>query len=151
MSTLQTKSKTANLNLSSLCLGDQIVHCLYYITIKMTAQENQMIIALIINVKITLLYFLTSLIIIFNYKVKIQVKDHIATTSFVLFEKDAEKIIQKTFLLYHFLTTSNSMLKPNISIILTNFGFYIILCRIKSQIKYLKKFKTFLANPIHSK
>ena len=52
-----------------------------------------MIIALIINVKITLLYFLTSLIIIFNYKVKIQVKDLIATTSFVLFEKDAEKII----------------------------------------------------------
>ena len=136
MSTLQTKSKTANLNLSSLCLGDQIVHCLYYITIKMTTQENQMLIALIINVKITLLYFLTSLIIIFNYKVKIQVKDHIATTSFVLFEKDAEKIIQKTFLLYHFLTTSNFMLKPNISIILTNFGFYIILCRIKSQIKY---------------
>ena len=37
MSTLQTKSKTANLNLTSLCLGDQIVHCLYYITIKMIA------------------------------------------------------------------------------------------------------------------
>ena len=59
----------------------------------MTASENQMIIALIINVKITLLHFLTSLIIIFSYKVKIQVKDHIATTVFVLFDKDAEKII----------------------------------------------------------
>ena len=59
----------------------------------MTASENQMIIALIINVKITLLLFLTSLIIIFSYKVKIQVKDHIAMTFFVLFDKDAEKII----------------------------------------------------------
>ena len=59
----------------------------------MTASENQMIIALIINVKITLLHFLTSLIIIFSYQVKIQVKDHIATTVFVLFDKDAEKII----------------------------------------------------------
>ena len=59
----------------------------------MTASENQMIIALIINVKITLLHFLTSLIIIFSYKVKIQVKDHIAMTCFVLFDKDAEKII----------------------------------------------------------
>ena len=52
-----------------------------------------MIITIIINVKITLLHFLTSLIIIFSYKVKIQVKDHIATTVFVLFDKDAEKII----------------------------------------------------------
>ena len=59
----------------------------------MTASKNQMIIALIINVKITLLHFLTSLIIIFSYKVKIQVKDHIAMTFFVLFDKDAEKII----------------------------------------------------------
>ena len=50
-----------------------------------------MIIAVIINVKITLLHFLTSLIIISGYKVKIQVKDHIAMTSFVLFERDAKK------------------------------------------------------------
>ena len=46
----------ANLNLCSLCLGDHIVHYLYYITIKMTAWENQMIIALIINVKIIIKY-----------------------------------------------------------------------------------------------
>ena len=52
-----------------------------------------MIIALIINVQITLLHFLTSLIIIFSYKVQIQVKDHIVMTSFVLFDKDVEKII----------------------------------------------------------
>ena len=62
----------------------------------MTTYENQMIISLIINVQITLLHFLTSLIIIFSYKVQIQVKDHIVTSSFVLFDKDAEKIIQKT-------------------------------------------------------
>ena len=55
-----------------------------------------MIIALIINVQTTLLHFLTPLIIIFSYKVQIQVKDHTTIVSFVLFDKDAEKIIQKT-------------------------------------------------------
>ena len=55
-----------------------------------------MIIALIINVQMTWLHFLTSLIIIYSYKLQIQVKDHTGTASFVLFDKDAEKIIQKT-------------------------------------------------------
>ena len=52
--------------------------------------------ALIINVQMTLLHFLTSLIIIYSYKVQIQVKDHTGTAFFVLFDKDVEKIIQKT-------------------------------------------------------
>ena len=41
-------------------------------------------------------HFLTSLIIIYSYKLQIQVKDHTGIASFVLFDKDAEKIIQKT-------------------------------------------------------
>ena len=60
-----------------------------------------MINGLIINVQMTLLHFLTSLIIIYSYKVQIQVKDHTGTTFFVLFDKDAEKIIKK--ILWNFL------------------------------------------------
>ena len=41
-------------------------------------------------------YTFYSLIIIYSYKLQIQVKDHTGTASFVLFDKDAEKIIQKT-------------------------------------------------------
>ena len=48
-------------------LGDQIVHYLYYLTMKMIAWETKMIIALIIEVKISLLHFF-----FFHYYIKLQ-------------------------------------------------------------------------------
>ena len=38
-------------------LGDQIIHYLHYIAMKMIALETKMIISLIIDVKISLLHF----------------------------------------------------------------------------------------------
>ena len=49
-------------------LGDQIVHYLYYLTMKMIAWETKMIIALIIEVKISLLHFFS----FFHYYIKLQ-------------------------------------------------------------------------------
>ena len=65
-------------------------------------------------------------------------EDHTTTKSFVLIDKDAEKLIQMNDVelsskVSKFLATFNLILMSNIFIELTNFNFFIllILCRIK--------------------
>ena len=60
---------------------------------KMIAWENKIIVALIISVKISLLQFLISFIILFSYRVQIQVKDQLG-----LIKKQKIIIHSKTFL-----------------------------------------------------
>ena len=67
-------------------------------------------------------------------------EDHTMTKSFVLIDKDAEKLIQMNDVdlsskVSKFLATFNLILMSNIFIELTNFNFFIllILCRIKGN------------------